>query len=180
MLVLQCPWYMVGANGVDIQHFATTHDRRLLAPPEIDYPRPDLHRTATRFGIVGQHWRDRLTRLAGQEVRMEVHDWSGTMFLVRATFHRTETFGMVSVLPRTVRETEVHVIVAVRRSLTALRRCSFDPLNARLRRWFIQKFLQPDVARSAGTDVATGRLIAADQCMADYFRWLQSLHGMPL
>jgi nitrite reductase/ring-hydroxylating ferredoxin subunit len=178
-LVLQCPWYMVGANGVDVQHFATTHDRRLLAPPAVDYPLPDVHRTVTRFGIAGQHLRDRLTRLAGHEVRMEVHDWSGTMFLVRATFRRTETFGIVSLLPRTARETEVHVIVAVRRSSRPWCRRGFDPLNARLRRWFIQRFLQPDVARSAGTDVATGRLIPADRPMAEYFRWLQSLHGVP-
>jgi hypothetical protein len=179
MLVLECPWYMVGANGVDVQHFATTHDRQLLAPPAVSHPRPEVHQTVTRFEIVGRHMRDRLTRFAGREVRLEVHDWSGTLFLVRSTFRRTETFGVVSVLPRTPRETEVHVVVAVRRSLAAMGRRLFDPLNGMIRRWFIRKFLQPDVARSAGTDCATGRLVAADRLMADYFRWLYSLHGLP-
>ena len=169
-LVLDCPWYMVGANGVDVQHFATTHDRKLLAPPAIDHPRPDVHRTVTRFGVVGEHLRDRLTRLAGREVHMEVTDWSGTMFLVRATFRRTQTFGMVSLLPRTAMRTEVHVIVAVRRSASMWGRGLLDPINVRLRRWLIHAFLKPDVTRSAGTDCARGRLVAADRYMQRLFQ----------
>lgn len=178
-LVLHCPWYMVGANGVDVQHFAVTHDRLLLGTPEIDHPSPYVHRTVMRFGIVGRHLRDRLTRLAGPEVRLEVNDWAGTMFLVRATFRRTETFGIVSVLPCAAESTEVHVIVGVRRSAASWNRHWFDPANARLRRWFIYRFLRPDVVRSAGTDCTQGRLIAADRCMSDYFDWLRSLHGIP-
>lgn len=178
-LLLDCPWYMIGANGVDLQHFATAHDRHLLAPPAIDFPHAQMHRTVTRMGIAGRHLRDRLTRFAGREVRMEVHDWSGTCFLVRASFRHAETFGFVTLLPRTLHQTEVHVVVAVRRSRSLIMQSSFDRLNAWLRRWFIERFLQPDVARSAGTDVANSRLIAADQALADYFHWLHSLHGMP-
>ena len=31
---LSCPWYMVGANAVDVQHFSIAHSRRMQKPPE--------------------------------------------------------------------------------------------------------------------------------------------------
>ena len=34
------PWYFVGANGFDVQHFRNAHDRVLLAEPLIDSPDP--------------------------------------------------------------------------------------------------------------------------------------------
>jgi hypothetical protein len=177
-LLLDCPWYMVGANGVDVQHFQTTHDRELVGQPEINYPERFTHQAVTRFRVAGSSWRDRLTRyVAGNTVEMNVTDWAGTMFFVRATFRRTQTFGMVSMLPLEQGRTLIYVRVSVRRSRSLARRLCWDPLNARVRRFFIRKFLEPDIARSAGTCFNPRRLIAADQCLADYFCWLHALHG---
>ena len=36
--VLDCPWYMVGSNAFDLQHFRAAHDRRLIGEPEVDLP----------------------------------------------------------------------------------------------------------------------------------------------
>lgn len=172
-LVLECPWYMVGANGVDVQHFHTTHDRRLLEPPQVDYPHPHVHRIRTKFAVVGRGPADGLTRaLAGDQVCMEVMDWAGTLFFVHATFHRTQTFGMVGLMPLAANRTAVYVTVFVRRSQGRIGQAVFDPVNAAVRRWFIHNFLKPDVGRSAGTDYNPGGLIEADDVMADYFRWL--------
>jgi phenylpropionate dioxygenase-like ring-hydroxylating dioxygenase large terminal subunit len=177
-LVLDCPWYMIGANGIDVQHFDATHDRELLAPPSVTHPTRFAHRALTRFRIAGRGWRDRLTRrLAGSEVAMDVTDWAGTLFFVQASFRRTRTFGRVSMLPLDENRTLLHVQVSVRRSRTLLGRLLFDPVNVRLRRYFIRKFLEPDIARSAGTHYDPRRLIAADRYLADYFAWLHALHG---
>jgi phenylpropionate dioxygenase-like ring-hydroxylating dioxygenase large terminal subunit len=177
-LVLDCPWYMVGANGVDVQHFQTTHDRELVGLPRIHHPERRVHQAVTRFRVAGRGWRDRLTRrVAGDTVEMNVTDWAGTLFFVRATFRRTQTFGMVSMLPVDRGRTLVYVRVGVRRSRNPAGRLLWDPVNARVRRFFIRKFLEPDVARSAGTHFNPHRLIAADQCLADYFAWLHQLHG---
>jgi hypothetical protein len=51
-------------------------------------------------------------------------------------------------------------------------------VNAWVRRYFIKKFLEADVARSQGTDYNPRQLIAADRFLADYFAWLNALHGV--
>jgi nitrite reductase/ring-hydroxylating ferredoxin subunit len=177
-LMLDCPWYMVGANGVDVQHFQTTHDRELVGLPQINHPQRWVHEAATQFRVAGRGWRDGLTRrFAGDTVAMNVTDWAGTLFLVRAQFRRTQTFGMVSMLPIEKDRTLLYVRVFVRRSRGLAGRLLWGPVNARVRRFFIRKFLEPDIARSAGTCFNPHRLIAADQCLADYFAWLHGLHG---
>jgi nitrite reductase/ring-hydroxylating ferredoxin subunit len=177
-LVLDCPWYMVGANGVDVQHFRATHDRELVGPPTVRHIGRFAHQAVTQFRVAGRNWRDRLTRrVAGETVEMSVTDWAGTLFFVRATFRRTRTFGMVSLRPVEPGRTLIYVRVAVRRSRGPLGRSLWDPVNARVRRFFIRKFLEPDVARSAGTRYNPHRLIPADRCLADYFAWLRALHG---
>jgi phenylpropionate dioxygenase-like ring-hydroxylating dioxygenase large terminal subunit len=177
-LALDCPWYVVGANGIDVQHFQATHDRELVGAPAVDHPDFHVHHSVCRFRVAGRGWRDWLTRLiAGPEVEMDVTDWSGTLFFVRASFRRTRTYGMVSMLPLDAGRTLIWVRVSVRRAGTALGRGLIDPAAARVRRYFIRKFLEPDVARSAGTRYEPGRLIAADRHLADYFAWLHRLHG---
>jgi phenylpropionate dioxygenase-like ring-hydroxylating dioxygenase large terminal subunit len=172
-LELDCPWYMVGANGVDVQHFRATHGRRMLSPPRIETPHAQAHRATTRFAVVGTSMWDRITRLfAGPEVTMRVTDWGGTLFFVEATFRRTQTFGMVALLPLERARTRVFVTVAVKKGLGLV-----DHLNARVRRRFVHEFLAADVARSAGTDVRLATLIDADQALKDYFAWLQQRYA---
>ena len=176
--MLECPWYMVGANGVDVQHFHTTHDRQLLEEPIVDYPDAFTHRTRTRFAVAGRGPADQLTRrFAGDEVGMEVNDCLGTLIFVRAQFRRTQTFGMVGLLPVEPRRTLVTVTTFVRRSGQAIGAHLFDAANAAIRRLFVRNFLRPDIERSAGTSYHPERLIAADAVMADYFAWLKEVHA---
>jgi phenylpropionate dioxygenase-like ring-hydroxylating dioxygenase large terminal subunit len=177
-IALECPWYMVGANGVDVQHFQATHGREPLGPPQIDHPQCFAHQAVARFRVAGRGWRDGLTRrIAGSKVEMDVTDWAGTLFFVRATFRRTRTYGMVSLLPVEKDRTLVFVRISVRRSRHRWGRLLWDPINSRVRRYFVRKFLEPDIARSAGTRFDPRRLITADQLLAQYFSWLYTLHG---
>ncbi len=176
-MTVDCPWYMVGANGVDLQHFQTTHDRELLEAPHVNHPQPHVHRTKTHFAVVGRGPADFLTRFAGSKVTMDVTDYAGSLFFVRAMFRRTQTFGLVGLLPLESAKTMVFVSVSVRRSAGRVGRRIFDPANAAIRRWFVYNFLRPDIARSAGTDYHPDRLIEADQLMFDYFQWLREVHN---
>jgi nitrite reductase/ring-hydroxylating ferredoxin subunit len=176
-LELGCPWYMVGANGIDVQHFRATHGRRMLGPPLIEHPHPLAHRATTRFEVVGNSIWDCITRsVAGPEVTMRVTDWGGTLFFVEATFRRTQTFGMVSLLPLARARTLVMVTVAVKKR-QSLGGWLLNRLNARIRRRFIQEFLAADVERSQGTDVNLQTLIDADRLLKDYYCWLQNLYA---
>ena len=77
-------------------------------------------------------------------------------------------------LPIDANSTQGRVIVWVERSRNAIGRIVFDPLNAIVRRSFIQTFLRSDLPRIAGLRYQPGSLIAADGLMADYFAWLES------
>lgn len=178
-LELDCPWYMVGANGVDVQHFRTTHNRTLLGDLQVEQPHPFQHCVTTRFAVSGNSLADRVTRMfAGPEVTMHVSDWGGTLFFVTATFSRTRTYGMVSLQPLERNRTRVVVTVAVRKR-DSLFGSWTDPVRARIRRSFVHAFLAPDVARSAGTDVRRETLIETDEPLRGYFDWLESLYATP-
>jgi nitrite reductase/ring-hydroxylating ferredoxin subunit len=175
-LVAEVPWYFIGANGFDLQHFRMAHDRTLLEQPEVSSPSPFARRVVAKFSVSGNSYQDQLTRLiAGPRVTMDVTVWCGTLILVRAEFQRTTSFGIFNVLPIDAKRTRGRVIVWVKRSQTAFGRGLFDALNAAIRRLFIQTFLRSDLTRIAGLRYQPGNLIAADGVLSDYFAWLEKV-----
>ena len=169
-LVVDTPWYLVGANGFDVQHFAVAHDRTAVGLPVVDGPSPFARRITATFAVTGTSWRDRLTRrVAGPTVTMAVTSWGGTMVLVAATFRRTTSYGMVNVTPLDGRRSRVRVVVWVPR------RRPFDRVDARVRRSFVRAFLLPDVTAAAGTRWSPGTLVDADRTFASYLAWLAGI-----
>ena len=55
---LTCPWWMVGTNGFDVQHFAGAHDRRLVGDVRVTTPDPFARRVEATFAVVGRSWRE--------------------------------------------------------------------------------------------------------------------------
>lgn len=175
-LCAETPWYFVGANGFDIQHFRMAHDRTLLEEPQVEAISPYARRVIARFAVSGDSFQDRLTRMvAGPTVTMEVTSWCGTVIVVKAKFRRTTSYGIFNVLPIDGQRTLGRVIVWVARSGNIVGRSLFDPLNAAIRRLFIQTFLRSDLPRIAGLRYQPATLIAADGIMADYFAWLENV-----
>jgi phenylpropionate dioxygenase-like ring-hydroxylating dioxygenase large terminal subunit len=173
--VLDCPWFMVGANGFDAQHFRAAHDRRLVdgGATQVSCPAPFARRASATFAVEGDTLRDRLTRtFAGDRVTLTVTDWCGNLILVTARFRRTTSYGMVTTVPLGESRTAVRVTVFVRRGRTRPGRALFDPLNAAVRSYFIREFLRPDAERLQGVRYNPHTLIEADREMAEYFAWL--------
>src|SRR5205823_1121927 len=99
-LTLNCPWWLVGANACDVQHFLGAHDRRLAGPPTVECMGPFARRASAPFAVVGTSWRDRVSRwLGGPEVELTITDWSGTLMYITATFRRTRSHGMLTSIP---------------------------------------------------------------------------------
>ncbi len=99
-LTLRCPWWLVGANACDLQHFSGAHDRRLASPARVENIGAYARRATALFAVVGHSWRDRLTRsFAGPEVEMSITDWCGVMMFVTATFRRRRSHGMLTSIP---------------------------------------------------------------------------------
>lgn len=169
------PWYLVGANGFDLQHFRVAHDRALLSEPVISQPAPFAYRIRAQFEVSGSSLRDRLTRnVSGPVVTMTITSWSGTLVLVTAEFRRTTSYGMVCVRPVDRARSRLRIIVWVPKSKRGLGRAIVDPVDAAVRRSFIRAFVRSDECRSRGIRYNPATVIDADESMAGYLRWLQS------
>jgi phenylpropionate dioxygenase-like ring-hydroxylating dioxygenase large terminal subunit len=179
--VLDCPWYMVGANAFDLQHFRAAHDRRLVSTPVVDCPHAFARRATATFRVAGDSYRDHLTRwFAGNTVTMAITDWCGNMMFATATFRRTTSYGMVVTEPLGERKVRVQVVVFVPRSASRIARRCCDAVRARVRRYFIRAFLRSDGERLSGAQYRPQALIEADRDMAEYFHWLSVVsHGQP-
>jgi phenylpropionate dioxygenase-like ring-hydroxylating dioxygenase large terminal subunit len=175
--VVSTPWYMVGANAFDLQHFRIAHDRTLVDTPIIDTPSPFSRRITATYDVTGSGWRDRLTRrFSGPRVRMSITVWAGTNILVTAEFARTTSYGMVFVRPLADGRTHMRTIVWVSRRRSSIARVLFDPLDAMIRRSFIRAFMADDAVRSDGVRYNPATLIdPADHELASYFDWLLSI-----
>lgn len=168
---VECPWYLVGANGFDVQHFRAAHDRVLIGEPKLDTPARFTQRIVATFAVTGNRWRDRLTQLiAGPSVEMRVTDWCGSLSFVEARFARTTSYGMVSIRPVDVTRTIVQFTVFARAARGLPHWLGIDRLNACIKRQFIKAFLQSDAERLRGATYSPGRLIEADATLKTYFR----------
>jgi hypothetical protein len=173
-MILDCPWWLVGANACDLQHFLGAHDRRLAGSPTVESPTPYCRRARAPFSVVGSGWRDRLTAwFGGAQVELAISDWCGTMMFVTASFRRTRGFGLLTSIPLGRERVYVRGIVFVRRSRGLLGRRLIDPLHLRLRRYFIKEFLRPDAELAArGLAYRPGSLLPCDVELVRYFHWL--------
>ena len=72
--VADCPWFVNSAHAFDRQHFDAVHDRRLLAPPEIDCPAPFARRNRYRAEVLGRTPLDRVLRLGAGKPAAPVED----------------------------------------------------------------------------------------------------------
>lgn len=184
---LSCPWWLVGTNGFDLQHFAGAHDRRLVAAPEVSTPHPAARRIVAEFDVSGSSWRDCLTRLvSGPRVRMDVTIWGGTLAFVAATFLSkqrraawTTSYGMVEIRPLTESSPGLNTLVRVRIFVRRHRGRRVPAwVDARVRRQFIRMFLHSDAQLLSNLRYDPDRLIEADRVMIDYLRWLAPVsHG---
>jgi len=171
--VVDTPWYMIGANAFDLQHFRVAHDRTLRSTPLLESPSPLARRITATYDVSGTSWRDRLTRrFSGDQVVMSVTVWGGVNILVTATFRRTTSYGMVFVRPLEGGRTHLRNIVWIPRRRGVVARAVLDPLDAWVRRHFIRAFVMDDATRSDGVRYNPATLIEADEEMSRYFEWL--------
>jgi len=171
--VLDCPWYVSGANAFDLQHFRAAHDRRLVSDPVTDQPSPHSFRALGVFAVEGHSIQDKITRkFAGDQVSLGITDWCGSLSFATAEFAHTSTYGLVAREPLPDGSVDVQVIVFARHSKNKAARLLFDPLQLEVRRYFIKTFLTADAIRLNGVSYEPDHLIEADRDMIQYYQWL--------
>jgi len=177
---VDAPWYLIGANAFDIQHFRVAHDRTLIDDPIVSSPSKFSQRIVANYEVTGSSLRDKITRgFSGARVQMDITVWAGTVILVTATFRRTTSYGMVFVQPLSESRTHMRTIVWVPRSKGAFARAVVDPVDAWIRRRFIRAFLMDDVLRAAGARYNPNTLVEADREISNYMAWLAQLTNAP-
>jgi len=115
--VADCNWYMNAAHAFDLQHFASVHDRELIAPPQVDCPAPMARRNRYRARVVGRSVLDRLLYIfAGKTVEITLSVCGGTFVLVTGNFGKAYSRFIVSTWPLEDGRTLCEGIVFARRS----------------------------------------------------------------
>jgi phenylpropionate dioxygenase-like ring-hydroxylating dioxygenase large terminal subunit len=172
-LEVACPWWLVGTNGFDVQHFAVAHDRRLIEPVRVDSPSRAARRIVSRFEVVESGLRDRLVRwFNGPEVTMDVTSWAGSLVFVVASFKRSTSYGMVEIIPRPGPCADVPAGTLIRIRIGVRRSTPLDLARALIKRHFIRMFLGPDVMLLNQAHYRPDRLGEPDRVMIDYLNWL--------
>lgn len=174
---VDAPWYLVSSNGFDVQHFQCAHERILEEAPVVDSPHPFARRLSANFRVSGSSFYERMTRwFSGARVRMTVTSWCGNLVLVTAKFRRSTSYGIVCFVPLHDGRTRMLDVVWVPRSRGFIGRCIVDPVDALIRRRFIQEFMRSDVDPTDGIRLNPSHLIAEDQVLVDYLGWLKKIH----
>ena len=173
---MDCPWFMLVANGFDGQHFQSVHDRKLISTPIIDCPDPFARRMRFKADVMGTTICDRLLRwFVGKEVEVSITTWGGPHVLVEGRFGRAYSRLLVASQPLGTDRTLSEVIVFARRAPRHLGGNVADGLSLRVRRLFTKEFMRYDIDRLSGVRYQPQGLIDQDKELIEYFHWLTRL-----
>jgi phenylpropionate dioxygenase-like ring-hydroxylating dioxygenase large terminal subunit len=174
--IAQCTWYMFAANLFDEQHWLTQHQRRLVAPPQVDTPHPLARQIRFEAEVVGSSPFDRLLRCAaGTRVQTSITCWGGNFFFATGEFHRAKSYVHVITTPLDAGRLQVDVIVFVRRWRNRALGTIAEPIALWLRRLFTHGFMRGEFEDLAGIRYNPQSLIGSDRQLADFFRWAAEL-----
>jgi nitrite reductase/ring-hydroxylating ferredoxin subunit len=163
-----CSWFVNSAHAFDRQHFDAVHDRRLLAPPEIDCPAPFARRNRYRAEVLGRTPLDRVLRvMAGRIVEISLTVWGGTFVCITGDFGRACSRFLMVTRPLENGHTLCEGIV--------LAPSPANRLVLETRRFFTHGYLADEARRLRGTRYDPARFVEADADMIDYFHWLVAL-----
>lgn len=163
-----CSWFVNSAHAFDRQHFDAVHDRRLLAPPEIDCPAPFARRNRYRAEVLGRTPLDRVLRhTAGRHVAISLTVWGGTFVCITGDFDRARSRFLMVTRPLENGHTLCEGIVLAPRPANAL--------TLAVRRFFTHGYLADEARKLRGTRYDAARFVEADADMIAYFHWLVAL-----
>ena len=167
-----CTWYMNSAHAFDMQHFASVHDRELVAPPAVDSPAPFARRNRYRAKVVGRSVFDRLLRVfAGKTVEITISVCGGTFVLVTGDFGQAHSRFIMVTRPLEDGQTVCEGIVFARKTRVPV----LDRLSLALRRLFTHSYLRAEARQLRGTRYNRGSLGPHDADMITFFQWVAAL-----
>ncbi|HXF60569.1 MAG TPA: Rieske (2Fe-2S) protein [Caldilineaceae bacterium] len=163
------------ANSFDGQHFATVHDRELLAPVEVAQDGPHHLRIAYRARVAGRRLGDRLMRAVGiATVGIEIHCWGGN--LMQVYNKRTPNTILVAILPVEAGRSLVFVTTVMAQRVGGLQGV-IQRLQLAVAHRFTLAFLRPDLAALAG--MALRPRVLLPEADSTFVAWLRYWRALP-
>jgi aminopyrrolnitrin oxygenase len=108
------PWQWLVANGLDIEHLASVHDRQMLDPPSIEIGAREL-RVRYRTRPTAPKLSDRImARLGPDGVHGSIRSVGGSMMLVESRVGAREAFILMSFVPDSAGGTVIRAISGVK------------------------------------------------------------------
>lgn len=174
--VSDCTWFVNAAHGYDTQHFDAVHDRKLIAPPQIDCPNPFARRNRYRAEVLGRTKLDKLLKVfAGRHVEITITNWGGTFVAITGDFDHARSRFIIATQPLDGGRTLCEGIVFAPRGRNAFARAVLEPLVLAVRRFFTFGYLKDEASRLLGTRYNPGTMIPHDRDMIDFFNWVVAL-----
>jgi nitrite reductase/ring-hydroxylating ferredoxin subunit len=170
------PHHVLVANSFDGQHFATVHDRALLAPPLIESRASEHLSIRYRACVAGQRLNDRLLRAAGIDtVEIAIHCWGGNLMQVYNS--RTTSTILVAILPIDKTRSCVFIATVLRTHTGRLPQRVIQLSQLTMAHWLTLAFLKPDLAILEGLELRPRVLLPdADAC---FIRWMRYWRRLP-
>ncbi|MFZ2099459.1 MAG: Rieske 2Fe-2S domain-containing protein [Oricola sp.] len=135
------PWHGLIANGCDMEHLLSVHDRRLKQEPVVTRPDAWSYRIAYRTEVIGRTLADRIMkRMARNDIRASMTVISGTTMMVQSEAGPTPSVFMLSMCPQEDGGTLVRGIIGLEAGRSRL----FDAIKLRLAQWLFKSFLAKD------------------------------------
>jgi len=174
--VSDCNWFTNAAHGFDTQHFDAVHDRKLMAPPEVDCPHPFARRNRYRAEVLGRTRLDKLLRIfAGRSVEISITNWGGTFVTITGDFDHAHSRFIIVTQPLDGDKTLCEGIVLGPRLKNPFFRPWFEPLLLAVRRFFTYGYLKDESSQLLGTRYNPATVIPHDRDMIDFFNWVVAL-----
>lgn len=167
-----CPWYIMGSNPFDIQHFKTSHDRVLIGDPKVS-EEFETRVISLPIEINQDHYLDKiLGYLTGKNYEFIFKSWRGTMLLVEARFKNSSSLGLVSLIPKGNRTTSFVETVILKKSGNKKLKNSFDFISLLARKFYIKRFVKSDVERIQGVGFDPIKTLDVDTEVKKYLYWV--------
>jgi nitrite reductase/ring-hydroxylating ferredoxin subunit len=171
-----CNWFVNAAHGFDTQHFDAVHDRRLIAPPQVDCPHPFARRNRYRAEVLGRTTLDKfLKTFAGRSVEITITNWGGTFVVISGDFSHARSRFIIATRPIENGHTLCEGIVFGPRSGNPLTQLLVQPVMLALRRLFTHGYLKDEANHLLGTRYNPECMIENDRDMIEFFNWVVSL-----
>jgi phenylpropionate dioxygenase-like ring-hydroxylating dioxygenase large terminal subunit len=172
-LQVECPWYMVSANGFDVSHLEIVHHRMPVEPPQILYPDPHACHITHHYRIGGETLGDRLLRqVSGDTTRLHFTSWHGSLLFGITDSRLAPVYILSAVRPAGEEACVVDIIVYTRMqgpgSHPVLR---LAPLRW-LQRSLVGRFFSHETNSLRHVRYRPDSLVESDRVLADYLSWL--------